>query len=318
MATGSSIELRRRLVEHLRRRGCLVDSRIAKAFLMVPREVFLPEHAVRLGTPAVYRDEAIVVRRDPASGAPQSSSSQPAIMALMLEMLDARPGQRILEIGAGTGYNAALLDRLTRPDGLVVTVDIDAAAAAGAAAALGRLGARVHVAVADGAAGFPTARADLFDGIVVTASSETVPHVWYEQLAPGGRLVVPLRLSAVPDSAHAITVLRKATVGFDSVGVTCGGFMPLRHVAGSSSDQGDEPEASVEEPAPAAAAPSAPEQVREPLQQHFMSGFGPPFDLGREAVERMHIAVRYGDKPPSAQWVLERDGHWIAVDLAGA
>lgn len=293
----------------------MTDARVANAFLTVPREIFLPEHAVRLGTPAVYRDEAIVVRRDPASGAPQSSSSQPAIMALMLGMLDLRPGQRILEIGAGTGYNAALLDRLTRPEGFVATVDIDASAAAGAAAALRRVNARAHVVVADGATGFPTAAHDLFDGIEVTASSAGVPRAWYEQLVPGGRLVVPLRLSAAPDSAHAITALRKTAFGFESVTVTCGGFMPLRQVAGPASEQSRESPAAVEVPARAAAQGPGPEQASEPLQPSMMMGFGAPFELGREAAERMHVTVQYSAEPPNAQWVLRRDGHWIAVDL---
>ena len=77
------------------------------------------------GVVPLYRDEAIVTRRD-AHGMPTSSSSQPAIMAQMLGMLDVHDGHRVLEVGAGTGYNAALLDALAGPEGTVTTVDIDA------------------------------------------------------------------------------------------------------------------------------------------------------------------------------------------------
>ncbi len=107
MPDPSSAALRRGLVDHLRTRGHLRDDRVAAAFAAVPRELFLAEHAERHGLADVYRDDAIVTQRDPA-GTPTSSSSQPAIMAEMLEMLDLRAGQRVLEIGAGTGYNAAL------------------------------------------------------------------------------------------------------------------------------------------------------------------------------------------------------------------
>src|SRR5688500_14718603 len=106
MAEVASREMRRRLVAYLRRRGYLHDRRIGRAFLEVPREVFLPDELRRGGLPGVYRDDAIVTRRDPSTRAPTSSSSQPAIMAMMLEMLGVEDRHRVLEIGAGTGYNA--------------------------------------------------------------------------------------------------------------------------------------------------------------------------------------------------------------------
>ena len=118
----SSAGLRHRLVDLLRRRGHLSDDRIAAAFAAVPRELFLTAHAQRHGVAVVYRDEAIVTRRDAGTGAPLSSSSQPAIMAEMLEMAGVAPGQRVLESGAGTGYNAALLARLAGDAGQVTSV----------------------------------------------------------------------------------------------------------------------------------------------------------------------------------------------------
>jgi protein-L-isoaspartate(D-aspartate) O-methyltransferase len=219
-------ELRQELVDHLRRQGHLTDARVASAFLDMPREAFLPEHVERHGVPAVYRDEAIVTRRDPATGLPLSSSSQPAIMARMLEMLDVEPGQRVLEIGAGTGYNAALLARLVGPAGSVTTVELDREVAAGARDGLLATRSPVHVIVADGRLGAPDAAP--LDRIVVTASTRSVPRAWFDQLVPGGLLVVPLRLSDVLFTVQAVAVFRKVAAGFDSIGVTSGGFMALR------------------------------------------------------------------------------------------
>lgn len=287
----SSAELRRRLVQHLRRRGFLHDARIAEAFLAIPREFFLSDYAERVGMAAVYQDEAIVIQREPVSGAPLSSSSQPAIMSLMLEMLDVHPGHRVLEIGAGTGYNAALLQHIVGADGMVATIDIDLDLATRSAVALAKLrrataegtGAKVHVVVADGRLGMPGAAP--LDRIEATASSCAIHRPWYEQLVVGGKLVVPLRLSATLESTHAVTAFEKVAGGFDSVAVTPGGFMPLRGPAGT---QPSEPEGDPSE--------------------------GPPLNLAREAVGDLQIVVRYGDEPPDCRWVLRRSDHWIGID----
>src|SRR5687767_1266842 len=107
----SSTRLRRQLVEQLETSGCLRSPEIRRAFLAVPREQFLPDVAEREGLGRVYQDQAIVTLRD-ARGIPASSSSQPSMMVAMLEQLDLRRGHDVLEIGAGTGYNAALLARI--------------------------------------------------------------------------------------------------------------------------------------------------------------------------------------------------------------
>jgi protein-L-isoaspartate(D-aspartate) O-methyltransferase len=231
--------MRRRMVAHLRRSGYVHERRVMEAFLTVPREVFVPEVLGKAGLTAVYRDEAIVTRRDESSQAPLSSSSQPAIMALMLEMLDVHPGHRVVEIGAGTGYNAALLAELTGPSGVVVSVEIDVATAAEAAGALGSIESRARVLVADGIQGLPGLarnRRHRADRWMVTASTTAVPRAWYDQLAHGGRLVVPLRLTDEPDQLHAVSALVKVDDGFDSVAVTPGGFMPLRRIDGTAFD----------------------------------------------------------------------------------
>ncbi len=222
----NSAGLRRQLVDLLRRQGHLSDDRITAAFAAVPREAFLAAHADWHGIADVYRDEAIVTRRDARTGAPLSSSSQPAIMAEMLEMAGVEPGQRVLEIGAGTGYNAALLARLVGDTGQVTSVELDREVAAAARDGLLASEADARVVVGDGRLGWPDSAP--FDAIMATASTETVPRAWFDQLRPGGRLVVPLRLSRVVFGVQAVLALRKVRHGFDIDGVTPAGFMALR------------------------------------------------------------------------------------------
>jgi protein-L-isoaspartate(D-aspartate) O-methyltransferase len=109
----------------------------------------------------------------------------------MLDQLDVRPGHRVLEIGCGTGYNAALLAELTGPDGHVVTVDIDPECTARSRAALDRTGHTVEIRTGDGALG--TGDGSVFDRIIVTAGAWDIPPAWFDQLTVGGRLVLPLR-----------------------------------------------------------------------------------------------------------------------------
>src|ERR1700760_1521617 len=143
--------LRDRMVAEVTAADRTVSASVTEALLVVPRHLFLP------GIPpaAAYRDEAIVTRRDP-DGQPASSSSQPTIMAIMLDQLGLEPGQRVLEIGAGTGYNAALMKYLVGPSGTVITVDLDEDVAREAAAHLAAAGyPEVTVVGGAGAEGHP-------------------------------------------------------------------------------------------------------------------------------------------------------------------
>jgi len=106
---------RARLVTELRHRGSGLSRSVQNAFARVPRHVFVPE----VGPAAAYRDEAFVIKCGP-DGMPVSSSSQPAMMAIMLDQLGLRPGHRVLEIGTGSGYNAAVMAAVVGPDGEVV------------------------------------------------------------------------------------------------------------------------------------------------------------------------------------------------------
>jgi len=218
----SATTLRRRLVRQLEEKGLLRDRRVRQAFLEVPREQFVSTYAERHGLEAVYRDEAIVTKQTEA-GQGLSSSSQPAIMAEMLDELRLEPGQRVLEIGAGTGYNAALLAHVVGDRGRVVSVELDPDTASGARRALQGTG--VEVVHGDGRDGHVAGAP--YDRVVATASADAIPRAWLEQLAPGGLLEVPLRLRA-SSGLQLIPTLRRDNGRFRSVSVIVGGFMPLR------------------------------------------------------------------------------------------
>jgi protein-L-isoaspartate(D-aspartate) O-methyltransferase len=149
-------------------------------------------------------------------------------MAPMLEQLDVQQGMRVLEIGAGTGYNAALLSLLVGRFGHVVSVEIDPEIAADTRRVLQDGGYRVDVVHADGRFGF--APGAPYERIIVTASTGAVQRHWHEQLRDGGLLEVPLRVT--PGGPQEIAVLRKAPTGFHTIGAIHGRFMSLRAPTG--------------------------------------------------------------------------------------
>ena len=223
----SARTLRRDLVTTLERRGCIRSKAVRKAFSTVPRELFVPEIAQREGLERVYADTALVTRQS-TQGMALSSSSQPAIMAEMLECLDLRPGLRVLEMGTGTGHNAALLWKLVAPSGTVTSVELEEDLAAAADAALRAGGYPVSVlggdahSVVDGQRG-------TYDRIVVTASSGHVPHGWRDALVDGGLLELPLRLPGSAQGEQIVVTLRREGEALRSVAIVPGGFMHLRH-----------------------------------------------------------------------------------------
>ena len=169
-----------------------------------------------------YGPESVVTFRD-EHGVAISSASGPGVVAGMLDQLDCRPSDRVLEIGAGTGYNAACLAELAGPGGSVTTVDIGADIVAGARRALTAAGyEHVRVVHANGADGVPDGAP--YDRIIVTAGAWDVPPSWREQLAPGGRLVVPLRIRGV---TRAVALELDGEV-WRSVSIVECGFMPMR------------------------------------------------------------------------------------------
>jgi protein-L-isoaspartate(D-aspartate) O-methyltransferase len=207
------------LVDGLQRTGALRDQGVEAAFRAVPRHLFLPDTPLE----EVYGDQAIVTKRIDAVGV--SSSSQPSVMAIMLEQLAAQPGHRVLEIGAGTGYNAALLAHVVGAAGKVVTIDIDADIARAAQQHLISAGLEgVEVICGDGGLGYPLGAP--YDRIIVTVGAWDITPAWWEQLCVGGRLVVPLALRG-PEIQRAIAFDRMDDhLASDSVR-PCG-FMLLR------------------------------------------------------------------------------------------
>jgi protein-L-isoaspartate(D-aspartate) O-methyltransferase len=180
--------LHQALVDKLKATDAIQTEQVEAAFRAVPRHPFLPDVPLEM----VYSDEAIPTKFQ--DDRPISSSSQPAIMAIMLEQLDLRPGQRVLEIGAGTGYNAALLATLVGATGRVTTVDLDEDIAASARENLAAAGFdQVNVICGDGMVGY--AGDAPYDRIILTVGGWDIPSAWLEQLKAGGRILLPLSIN---------------------------------------------------------------------------------------------------------------------------
>jgi protein-L-isoaspartate(D-aspartate) O-methyltransferase len=236
----------------LLRESAAASDRIVDAFAQVPRHLFVPDVPYE----AAYADDAIVTHDE--GGVPTSSSSQPSLMARMLEQLDVRPGDRVLEIGAGTGYNAAIMARL---GAAVTSVELQAEVAAAArehiraagvelAAEPGSSRARGDSRAADGGHGDVAARGSdeeraaavapgtvlvvtgdgaapppgTYDRIIVTAGCWSIPTALVDALADGGVLVAPLRVNGLE---FVLALRREGDVLRGRGGIPCG-FMPLR------------------------------------------------------------------------------------------
>lgn len=204
--------------------GDLVDPGWQRAFTDTPRHVFVPDHSVT----DAYSPNALVTqwRTADAHGnqRPTSSASAPSAVAAMLERLAVQDHHRVLEIGTGTGYNAALLcHRLG--SGNVYSNDLDPALVDRARRTLTKLGYHPTLVAADGYTGLTDGAP--YDRILATCAINHVPPGWIRQLADGGRIVAPI----VGNSAKSLLILDKTAPDevsgqFDRKSV---GFMPLRH-----------------------------------------------------------------------------------------
>jgi protein-L-isoaspartate(D-aspartate) O-methyltransferase len=221
--------LSRRLLDQLAAQG-EVTERWAAVLHAVPRHRYLPDVIYRheRGRPGndlvplhraaeperwlemVYSDIPINTQVDDGNPAPDgtgfevsSSSSQPSVVTGMLTELGARAGERVLEIGTGTGWNAALLAHTVGAEN-VTTIEVDPAVAAHARAALDATGyGAVTTIVGDGAVGWPNGAP--YDRVISTVGVAAIPYAWVEQTKPGGRIVAPLTNSYRSPGVVALT-----------------------------------------------------------------------------------------------------------------
>ena len=210
MASQERADERRTMVEkQLVARG-IHDARVLEAFKTVPREAFVPEEM----TEFAYEDSPLPI-------AAKQTISQPFIVALTLQALALQGGERVLEIGAGSGYAAAVMSRIA---GEVFTVERIPELAEAARARLAALGyTNVHVLCGDGTLGWPEHAP--FDAIAVAAGGPEVPKALLEQLAPGGRLVIPVGGEETEQSLLRVTRERSGKLRRESLGEVR--FVPL-------------------------------------------------------------------------------------------
>lgn len=195
------------LADQLTERGIITDPAWRRVVADVPRHAFVPafasnddppEHVTASHPrwlPLAYSDDTLVTQRmehpdRPGFAWSTSSSTRPSLMLRMLHILDVHDGTTVLEIGTGTGYNAALLSERLRADN-VTTIDIDPELTSAARERLTGAGYRPTVATADGRAGYPPRGP--YDRIIATVATEDVPYAWIEQTAPGGIILADIR-----------------------------------------------------------------------------------------------------------------------------
>jgi protein-L-isoaspartate(D-aspartate) O-methyltransferase len=197
----------RMVAEHIAARG-VRDPRVLQAMRDVPRHRFVPEEQ----RAHAYADRPLPIGLE-------QTISQPYVVAAMTEALRPEPDDKVLEVGTGSGYQAAVLAKLVRT---VVSIELLAPLAERARATLDALGVEnVEVVVGDGWKGVP-ARAP-FDGILVTAAPDVVPPDLLAQLAPGGRLVIPVGAG----DAQELRVITRTGTGFETQTLFGVRFVPL-------------------------------------------------------------------------------------------
>jgi protein-L-isoaspartate(D-aspartate) O-methyltransferase len=204
---------RAQMVEHqLRGRG-ITDERVLAAMGEVPREAFVSERRRELA----YSDAALPIGSE-------QSISQPWIVAAILQALELRGDERVLEVGTGSGYSTCLLGRLADH---VVSAERHAGLARAAAEHLAATASQnVELMVGDGSRGVPD-RAP-FDAIAVHAAAPSPPLTLLAQLADGGRMVVPVAADDVPgEDRELLTVLRRRGDEFESTAICPCRFVPL-------------------------------------------------------------------------------------------
>lgn len=173
------------------------DPQVMEALELVPRDAFVPpellDHAFDNGPLPIGEGQTI---------------SQPYMVALMTDLLEPQPNQTILEIGTGSGYQAAILSQLVKQ---VYSLEIIPSLAAEAAELLSRLGyENIEVRTGDGHLGWPEHAP--YDGIIITAAATHLPKALIDQLKPGGRMVIPVGLPYMPQELILVEKDKKGKV----------------------------------------------------------------------------------------------------------
>jgi protein-L-isoaspartate(D-aspartate) O-methyltransferase len=189
-ALGPEVARREMVARQIRSRG-IRSTRVLEAMETVPRHLFIPSQFV----PGAYNDEPLPIGEG-------QTISQPFMVAAMAEALSLEGNERVLEVGAGSGYQAAILARLAAS---VIAVEMQQTLAASAREHLAGLGyTNVSVEVGDGSAGWPAEAP--YDAILVTAGAPEVPQPLIDQLAEGGRLVIPV---GPPDQQELMRIIKR-------------------------------------------------------------------------------------------------------------
>lgn len=327
--------LRGALADGLRDSGAVTDPQWHRVFATVPRHPFLPR--VFLPVPAgdgryrsldgtrpenrrewlrhVYRDDICITQFDGDDQAWEvavregevtasrmtCTSSQPTLMATMLEGLSLDDGDHVLEVGTGTGYNAALLSERLGAS-LVTSVDIDPVLVGRARTALGGLGYAPTLAAADGARGFPDTAP--YTRVMATASFPSIPRAWIEQTANGGRILANLTRPLGGGALVRLTVYEGIAEGRFSARMA--GFMPTRTHR----------------------SPSALHLYRQITEDQENAATAENVDLDLNAVldtpnlrffvallsDVEELGVRYPDHP-AERWLLTPDGSWAFTTM---
>ncbi|MGH3405718.1 MAG: methyltransferase domain-containing protein [Streptosporangiaceae bacterium] len=306
------------LTSSLTARAALRSPRWVRAFRTVPRDVFTPRIFIDPGHTGsyelldgtqpgrwrewleqVYSDEPLVTQLD--GGTWLSSSSQPSLMAMMLEALAVTGTERVLEIGTGTGYNAALLCAGLGSE-RVTSIDIDAGLVETACTRLHQLGYRPALAAADGACGLPGEAP--YDRIMATCSMPQIPAAWISQSAPGGLIMVNLYRELGGGALALLGVSGEEASGHFLP--FAGGFMPTRTCPPSHAL--DLLEAHQDEVGERASA-----TVPASMLDH--DAFGMLAALRLPGVQRLGLLPEDG---PGQTWLLGRDGSWARQDAGEA
>ncbi|HXD15994.1 MAG TPA: protein-L-isoaspartate O-methyltransferase [Vicinamibacterales bacterium] len=213
-----------------------ISQATVEAFLATPRHLFVRRYRERASTEwrdvdasnltqhlaTLYADNPLILFGDDDDNVP-STISQPSFVLRMLDLLQVRPGHAVLELGAGSGWNAALIGRLVGPSGRVVTLEIIPEVAQRAAATLAELNiANVHVISADGGDG--DTEGAPYDRIVFTAGTYDLPRPLYEQIRPGGLMLAVIKDAGGGDN---LFLLEKVDDHFESRYATPCGFVQL-------------------------------------------------------------------------------------------